>query len=219
MGTAKVFTGQRITLLVIFAFLACVLGVFVGKHWQKPLAQQVQATLLPQPKTLSSFTLTGANKKSFTNQDLQNHWTLLFFGFTNCGYVCPTTMAVLKQVYSNLQADKQTLPQVIFVSIDPERDTLSRIQKYVTSFNPNFQGVTGSKQQLDKLTKELNVLYMKVKSTGGDQKKSRDYQIDHSGTVLLMDPEGQLFAVFSMPHDADSITKDFETITSRFKYA
>lgn len=144
MQTTKFFTGQRITLLIILAFIAFVLGSFIGTRWQKPLADQVSvATILPTPRTISPFHLTDMHNHSFTNQSLLGHWTLMFFGFTNCGYICPTTMGALKQVYNTLQTNKQPLPQIMFISIDPERDTPQKIQQYVTSFDPNFLDDTG----------------------------------------------------------------------------
>jgi protein SCO1 len=216
MQTTKLFTGPRITVLIILAFLAFVIGAFVGKHWQKPLTQLMQsATLLPTPRVIEPFQLTNSNKQPFTNQSLQGHWTILFFGFTQCGYICPTTLSVLKQVYENLQNANKPLPQIMFVSIDPERDTLKEIQQYITSFNPSFQGATGSKSQLEQLTKNMSVVYMKVMQEKSNQAKTADYQIDHSGTLLLIDPKAKLFAIFSMPHSAESISKDLSIIMAR----
>jgi protein SCO1/2 len=215
MQNTNFFTAPRITVLIILAFLAFVVGSFVGKHWHKPLDQLVQsATIVSPPRVIEPFQLTDTHKQVFTNQNLQGHWTLLFFGFTQCGYVCPTTMATLKQVYENLQQANKPLPQVMFISIDPERDTLKNIQQYVTSFNPSFQGSTGNKQQIEQFTKNMSVVYMKVAQAKSDQAKKMNYQIDHSGALLLVDPKGELFAVFSMPHNADVIAHDFTLIAS-----
>jgi protein SCO1 len=171
-------------------------------------------TLLPQPRTLNAFQLTGTDGKPFTNQNLKGHWSLLFFGFTNCGYVCPTTMMAVKKIYINLKNDNQTLPQVYLISIDPVRDTPERIRTYVTRFNPHFQGATGDQKQLDDMTRDLGVLYMKVKPSNANLQQA-DYDIDHSGTLLLINPEGKLAAIFSMPHDPELITKDYQNIISR----
>ncbi len=176
------------------------------------LSQQVTtATVLPQPRTLNAFTLTDSTNQPFTNQNLSGHWTFLFFGFTQCGSICPTTMASLKQIYANLQADKQKLPQVVFISLDPERDTLPIIHQYVTGFDPSFQGATGSQKELTLLTQQLSVLYMKVKDPSPTA-VATDYQIDHSGALLLINPKGALAAVFSMPHDPSQIAKDYTKI-------
>jgi protein SCO1/2 len=205
-------SNKHLTLSVILVFIIFITGGFFVRHWHEAArninTQLIAATVLPAPRALSPFKLLDTHHQPFTKQRLQAHWTLLFFGFTACGNICPTTMNVLKQVYANLQAEKSTVPQVVFVSIDPERDTAQRIQQYVSAFNPDFQGATGSKEQLAQLTKELSVLYMQVKQPGN----ASEYQIDHSGTILLLNPNGDLQAVFSMPHDAESITKDLMVI-------
>jgi len=209
----RFINGKRITILIILAFIAFIAGGFVGKHLQKPLSQKINATLLPQPRSLPPFKLMDMQEKPLTNQDLQGHWTLLFFGFTHCGHVCPMTMSVLKQVNANLRINKQNSPRVLFISIDSQRDTPAVIKKYVISFDKDFQGATGSKQELEKLTKELGVVYMQVKP------ENTDYQIDHSGTVFLINPLGEVYAVFSMPHDANSMTHDLETIATYANHA
>lgn len=195
-----------ITLLLLCALIFTPL-------WANANPELSAGTLLPQPRALNAFQLTGVDGKPFTNQNLKGHWSLLFFGFTNCGYVCPTTMVAVKKVYINLKNDKQLLPQVYLISIDPVRDTPERIRTYVTRFNPDFKGATGDQKQLDDLTRDLGVLYLKVKPSNTSLKQA-DYDIDHSGTLLLINPEGKLAAIFSMPHDPELITKDYQNIIS-----
>lgn len=133
---------------------------------------------------------------------------MLFFGFTNCAMLCPKTLSTLNQAYGELIAAKVTqLPQVFFISVDPERDSLKRINLFVTSFNKNFHGATGTEQQLDSVTTELNILYNKV-----NPNKEENYQIDHSGTVLLINPNGNLVALFSPPLNPDELAKDYQAI-------
>jgi len=204
---------KYIILIVILGAIAFVAGIWLGHSQQKPLAEQVKvATVLPQGRVLSAFQLKNSNGQPFNNQSLVGHWTFLFFGFTNCPNICPTTMATLSEMYKKLAAEnQQPMPQIALISLDPKRDTLSVLQKYVTAFNPAFQGATGNNANLDKLTKELSILYMKIAEPGADPD---DYQIDHSGTLFLIDPKGDLSAIFSMPHDADSIATDYATIAN-----
>lgn len=167
----------------------------------------VSATVLTPPKLIKAFDLKDSDGASFTNKNLKGHWTFLFFGFTRCGYVCPTSMATLKQAYEKLEQNKAVpKPQVVFVSIDPERDDLQRIHRYVTSFNQDFKGATGSQLALSQLTSQLGILSMKIVRKG---QPTGSYDIDHSGSILLVNPEGDLRAVFSMPHSADNIAKDY----------
>ena len=124
-------------------------------------------------------------------------------------------MTELKVMYEKLQITlpKDQLPQIVFVSVDPARDNAARIQQFVSAYNPNFMGVTGKESQLSTLTQELGVLYMKIAE---NKDNSQDYQIDHSGTILLLDPKGELYAVFSMPHNPEAIAKDYEKIISSY---
>lgn len=208
------FNGKRITFALIMAFILFNVGMGFHHFSQEDAAQLSTATVLPQPKPLTDFQLTGGNNKPFTNYDLDGHWTMMFFGFTHCASICPANLNVLNQIYKKLQTDKQQLPQVVFISIDPERDTAAGTQRYVMAFNPSFKGVVGTKAQIDAMAQELSVLYMKVKKPGATN--ASDYEIDHSGTFMLLDPTGKLFAVFSMPHDMNNIVKDYETITQKY---
>ena len=193
-------------------------------HLSVNAKDQITATVLPQPKPVASFTLEDKQGQTFSEQNLRGHWTLLFFGFTRCPAICPPSMTALKQAYAIIESKHQTLPQVVFISVDPDRDTPSQIKSYVTSFNKHFLGFTGSKEQLDKLTSSLGILYMKVDPKGTPNSNDgnlstanssnstatgKDYTIDHSGTILLVDPKGKLTAIFTMPHVAKMMASDY----------
>lgn len=168
----------------------------------------VSATLFEQPRALNDFMLTDANKKNFTMAQLKGHWNMIFFGFTHCPDLCPTTLSTLNQAYNKLQDQGQTpMPQVVFISVDPERDDPTQIKKYLSSFNPHFLGATGSEKQLKQLSQELSVIYAKIL-----QPDNKNYTIDHSGTILLINPQGQFAGVFTLPHDANKIAQDLKTI-------
>ncbi|MFU8797375.1 MAG: SCO family protein [Gammaproteobacteria bacterium] len=163
-------------------------------------------TVLTPPRFIQPFELIDQEDKPFTKKQLAGHWSFLFFGFTRCTMICPPTMSMLSQMYDYLEKDKTTpLPQVILVSVDPENDMPLDMQKFVTSFNPNFIGLTGIPENITHFASQLNILYMKVKQKGTET-------IDHSGTILLVNPKGELAAVFSMPHDPKIIAKDYQAI-------
>ncbi len=192
---------------MIVVFLLAGLG-FYWMNKREDISQHLKtATLYPQPKEIVSFQLTNNKNQSFTKDSLKKHWSLLFFGFTNCGYICPTTLTELKKVYTKLEAEHVPPPQVVFISVDPERDTTARINAYVKSFNKHFMGATGSEKELQTLTNNLGVLYTKTAV-----KSKTDYTIDHSSSILLINPDGELTAIFSAPHDAEKITRDFVTL-------
>lgn len=203
---------QLITSGIAIAILALLFGLW-SKHNiaqaspQKKITWQT-GTLLPTPKNLESFTLVDAKYQVFNNSNFNGHWSLVFFGFTNCPFLCPTTLTALNEMYGTLTSEKiQPLPQVVFISVDTERDNPKKADKYAKTFNKAFTGITGAKDQVDKLAKQLNVLYMKV-----DQGAKNNYTIDHSGTVLLIDPAGRLHGLFTQPIDPKAVAKDYKRL-------
>lgn len=196
---------------IAFAAIALFFGMWSQYNLRahpKPLVLQ-NGTVFPTPRIIQPFDLQHApDGKSFSNEQLKGHWTMMFFGFTHCAMLCPTTLTTLNHFYNNLQAAHfEQLPQVVFVSIDPERDDLNRIGTYVTSFNKNFTGATATEEKLDRMTNELNILFTKA-----NPNKDEDYQIDHSGTVLLFNPQGHLAGLFSPPIEAQALTDDYQAI-------
>lgn len=169
-----------------------------------------KATLLPQLKTLPPFSLTDQAGNRFDNQRLVGRWTFLSFGYTHCPDVCPTTLAMLTNMQQQLAA-QTTVPtyQIAFVSIDPERDTPERLAEYVHYFDPDFLGITGSEEELQRLTRPLGILYEKVT----EEQSAMGYVMDHSASIILIDPEGRYQALFSPPHDARLMAEDFMAIS------
>lgn len=203
---------------IAFAVLALFLGMWMQYNANKSDDVDLDnGTILPVPHDISPFSLVSAEEKPFTNQNLKGHWSLLFFGFTKCPQLCPTTLALLNDAYKNIEKNKHVpLPQIVFISIDPERDTPKQILAFLQTFNKNFVGATGEKNELDKLTREMSILYAKVEDP--EAMDTSMYNIDHSGTVLMVNPLGQLLAVFSRPQDAEELSDDVEKIEAHFKY-
>lgn len=204
-----------LTVVLLLAFAALVTGVFVSQHMnsgKKIDRSQFHGTLLEEPRDIASFELTGTDKRPFDNQSLKNNWTMVFFGFTSCGYLCPTTMAELAKTYRILEQDGvKPLPRIVMISIDPERDTLEKLKQYSTSFNPNFSGARGDEATVKNMTHEMGVAYIKVTTTSTDPE---NYDIQHSGAVMLFNPEGQLTAFFTTPHQADLLAKDYQLLVN-----
>ena len=207
---------QLAFLITCLAVLALLFGLWFYhnvEHNEDSTADTrlVSATVFQQPRALSSFNLTDDNGHPFTLDNFKGHWSLLFFGFTNCPDLCPTTLAVLNQAYQRLDsANVKTMPQVVFISVDPAQDNSEKIAQYLSSFNPNFLGATGTQPALDQLTRELSVLYMKVAQPSADG--AEHYSIDHSGAILIINPQGQFYGVFTTPHDPAKIAKDTQTL-------
>jgi len=200
---------QLINIVIFVAVIALGVGLlYQQKHKKTYDPTQLSATVLSQPRVVASFSLTDNEGKPFNNKSLEGHWSMLFFGFTNCPQLCPTTMAELNQMYLQLQSDKiSVLPQVTMVTIDPERDTRQKLNDYVKQFNTTFKGAFGSQSAIDGLTKQLGVVYMKTQN-----KQDKNYDINHTGTVMLFNPQGKLSAFFTVPHRAKLMASEYELI-------
>lgn len=204
---------MAITIIGLLAFVALVAGLFIAQHVQhRPDAREFHGTLLDKPREVQSFALTGIDEKKFDNASLKGQWTMLFFGFTNCGSICPTTMAELGKMYRVLEKKHvKHLPNVVMISVDPERDTLEKLQHYVKAFDPHFYGARGDDDAINAMTKEMGVAYAKIALMGADQE---NYDIEHTGTVMLFNPKGKLSAFFTMPHYASLLAKDYLLLAS-----
>jgi protein SCO1/2 len=171
-------------------------------------------TLLPQAKPLQPFFLTDQYGRPFTLANLRGHWTFLVIGYTACPDVCPTLMATFKAIDQLITPEgAKPAADFLFVSVDPERDSPEQLRRYLSYFNPRFLGATGPDEALHGLTGQLGLLYRRVEG----EKTSLGYLIDHSASMLLIDPEAALSAIFSSPQDPQLVAEDFETIKSRYE--
>jgi len=176
--------------------------------------QLKQGTLLPSAKAITDFQLTGQNGKPFTRNNLAGKWSFAFFGYTHCPDVCPTSLSMLAQVMKKLKQGNSldTLPQVVFFSVDPERDTPELLAKYLPYFSPDFIGVTGDPQEILRLTRQLGIVYGKSPGENSD-----DYLVNHSASIILFDPDGDFRALFGTPHDPALIAQDFVAISKYYE--
>jgi protein SCO1/2 len=144
------------------------------------------------------FSLTDQNGRTVTDRDLRGRPFLVFFGFTHCPDVCPTSLFEISEVLGKLGPDAQKL-SALFVSIDPERDTPAAMKDYLSSFNPRLVGLTGDPAAIAAVAKEYRVYVKKVPLDHGD------YTMDHTALVYLMDKEGRFVTPFNLkrtPEDA-----------------
>ena len=188
-------------LLVVVAASAA--GFGAGRATAPPQEPpQVAGLLWPAAPKLQPFSLQEAAGQAFTEAAMAGRWTLLFFGFTHCPDICPTTLATMKQAYATLR-DTPGLArrlQVVFVSVDAERDTPAVLARYVKYFNTEFRGVTAPMEQLHFLTRQLGADFARVK-TG----EAGDYWFDHSAAIFLIAPDQQVVAAFDPPFTAQDL--------------
>lgn len=174
-----------------------------------PAPVLVHGTWLPQAKSLPPFALLDHHGAAFTPQTLVGHWTFMFFGYTHCPDVCPTTMGVLGSMATQLAARGISAPRVVFVSVDPQRDTVAQLSQFVPYFNPDFVGVTGDEAGIDTLTRALGIVHARSGPAADD---AAGYLMDHSAALLLFNPDGHYNALFSAPHGAAQLADDYARI-------
>lgn len=198
--------------LITIAVLSLVIGMGVSQFLFKKttvVPKNLEATLLDKSKPLTAFNLIDHNNNAFNLDSLKGNWSFLFFGYTHCPDVCPLAMQVMRKVWQDkrLETTAKTNLKMIFVSVDPDRDTPAILKSYAQYYNPAFIGVTGKADGIDNLTRQLGILY------GFEEpNKNGDYNVAHSGQIILIDPKGNMRAVFSPPLNPKSITKDFIAI-------
>lgn len=192
--------GVWITVGLILLFIAVIVASFVHRIQQPRImtVNEMRANglfLFDTPRDPGEFSLIDHNGEPFTATSLDGKWTLLFFGFTNCPDICPTTMSFLADLHKQLESTEAEDTQVVLVTVDPARDTVEQLASYVPYFDPSFVGVTGEFIEILKFTRKFNAPFRKVTEPDGS------YQIDHSANVVLINPRGDFHGFFRAPLD------------------
>lgn len=208
------FTSRTIPVGTLALFLLWVLILAVVLLWwrpaSRPVSPELRSILLPEPRTLLPFSLVDQRGEPFSESSLRDKWAFLFFGYTYCPDICPTTLATLKQVKDLLNNTQDASKvQVVFVSVDPERDSPETLKRYMAFFDEAFYGLSGRRSQIDQLAAQAGAGY--VKEPGSS---SKDYLISHSASIFLVNPLGQIVAVFPPPLYADKIASLFRELRS-----
>lgn len=216
MGKYTIKGGVRVTIIFVVVFIALMLAGFFHKINQPRILNEHElrengAVLLETPRKFSEFELTDHKGQPFGLEQLKGKWSLIFFGFTHCPDICPTTMASAARMYTELEGDEKEQLQVVLISLDPERDTSEKLADYVPYFNPDFIGATGNQYVLLKLATELNVAFSKVELEGGD------YTIDHSGNMILINPYGHYYGFLKPPFAEGNMLRALRSIMAGFE--
>jgi protein SCO1 len=192
-----------ITLLGTTAVVALLLSLLAYRNLSPPTMTQTQMSeqglfVFEQPRPLAEFALLDSNNQPFGKQQLQGHWTLMFFGYTSCPDVCPTTLAAISRFHHALtdaDADAGANLQVVFVSVDPKRDTAEKLAAYVHYFGESYVGTTGEFSNIFAITRQLNLAFGYVPGKNGE------YEVTHSGEIALINPAGEFHGFFKSPPD------------------
>lgn len=181
----------------------------------------IQGTMLSPTRKIAVPELLKDNGEIFTLDDLSDQWHILFFGYTHCPDICPTTMGVLAQAKKTAKANNHIFPEVVFISVDPARDKVETLGEYVRYFDKEFIGVTGDEELIKALALQMSVVYMKMSPEAETEEAAETvsnesgYLVDHSSALLLLNPEARLVAFLNPPHDPATILKDFQTVVNQ----
>ncbi len=188
----------------MLAVAGTIAGTYVGRMLTQPAIPSLESgTSFPRPRALAEFDLVDTQGRKSSPASLSGHPSLVFFGFTHCPDVCPTTLAVLANVQKQV-----AMPglKVVLISVDPERDTPEQLGKYISSFGGDLIGLTGPAPEIVKTMRTFGVAAARVDLPGGS------YTMDHSATIFALDEGARIVAVFTPPFSAAPLARDVERL-------
>jgi protein SCO1/2 len=199
------------TVLSCLAFMAIVLSLFISRmNTARELTEQeykdLGAYFIDPPRQLSGFHLISDQNMNFAIDDFKGKWSILFFGFTFCPDICPLTMKQLSNVKEELK-DKANRINFYLVSIDPDRDSPENLRTYLDNFDEEFIGLTGEIDKIYKFSTQVNAPFFPVVNSNEE-----NYTVDHSGSLVLINPEGNYAGFFRAPHDQNKIIKALDSL-------
>lgn len=201
--------------IYVVGIVAIVIGALTFQQINKS-AQPEYALYYQQAREIKSFELTDHQGKAFTHNELKDKWSFVFFGYTSCPDVCPTTLQNLGFIYDDLKAIRVN-SQVLLVSVDPNRDTQEKLSQYIAYFNPEFIALRAGHELLFPFARNLGLMYA-ISDEG------EDYLVDHSASIVLINPDGYITAIFKPEQavgkvpsiDTDKLLSDYQKIVALY---
>jgi len=200
----------------LMAVVATVIGIFSYKTiTELPLPEY--ALYYQQSRAIKPFEFTDHKGQTFTKKQLNNKWSLVFFGYTSCPDVCPTTLQNLNFIYDELQAITDN-SQVLLVTVDPQRDSQEKLAQYIAYFNSEFIALRTGHEVLFPFARNMGLMYA-ISGEGGD-----NYLVDHSASLVLVNPAGKIAAIFKPEQavgrvpsiDSDKLLSDYQKIVALY---
>ena len=206
------------TVSLCLVFIVVVVGLSVYSKLRTPALSEEELReqgvfLLPRPRDIAPFALTDHNGQPYDNTRLQGRWTFIFFGFTHCPDICPTSMSEMGQADRALR-DGGELPdgfQGILVTVDPERDSADILARYATAFSPRFFGVRGEREATALFAQQVSAAFGKVPSDD-----PAGYTMDHTGNIIIINPRGHYHGFIKLPHKAETIRLAYQSLAASF---
>ena len=217
MTTANNARNIKVTIFILVVVISMLVGRFVHRMMQPTIFNEHQmqnygAVMFDKPRIFREFNLVDHDGKPFTAERLKGKWTLLFFGFTYCPDICPTTLGTLNKLYAELEKKGKAADlQIVLVSVDPARDTSAKLRDYVHYFNPAFIGARGEFMDTQKFATDLNAGFTKVPGMGDN------YLIEHSGNIVVINPYGHYHGFFKPPFDPVRLRLAFDSVRAQFQ--
>tara|TARA_Y100000766_G_scaffold62182_1_gene51438 strand:+ start:354 stop:980 length:627 start_codon:yes stop_codon:yes gene_type:complete len=203
--------GIYITVAACLGFMALILALFLSRFYtpRELTADEYKALgmyFIDPPRQLAEFNLVDDRGETFLPEEFKNKWNILFFGFTYCPDICPLTMKQMSDVKESLGEDADKI-RVFLVSVDPDRDKPENLRVYLDNFSNSFNGLTGEIDQIYKFSTQVNAPFFPVVNS-----PEPNYTVDHSGSLVLIDPDAKYAGFFRAPHDTSKITKALASI-------
>ena len=203
------------TIVSCLAVMLIALSLYVNKMTTKVYLSNEQLKdlglyLIEPARDLGSFNLIDSNEKEFLPQDFEGKWNVLFFGFTFCPDICPITMSMLSRIEKEIDSQELDKIRIFLVTVDPVRDNPNQLKIYLKNFSENFTGLTGGLDQIYNFATRVNAPFTPINNS-----KDPYYTVDHTGSIVLIDPDGNYAGFFRAPHNQDKIKKALLEITRR----
>lgn len=205
------------TVLLCLVFITAVVGLYYHSMTRSPALSESELRergvfILPTPRDIAPFELTDHKGQPFDRERLTGKWTFMFFGFTHCPDICPTTMSEMGQADAairQLGAELANRFQGVLVTVDPERDSAQILGPYAEAFSDRFLGVRGDIKTTALLAQQVNTAFAKLPTEDGG------YTMDHSGHIVLINPHGHYHGFIKLPHTAETITLAFQSLAAQ----
>ncbi|MET0103433.1 MAG: SCO family protein [Sedimenticola sp.] len=205
---------KRSPIYKLILFTVALAALYGGYHWGNKYSsyyvQTLNLHLMQTPLELETFQLTDQHNQPFTNERLEGHWSLVIFGYSNSEQTAHEMLTLATRVHNRLAAtpDLQKQMQTVFVTVDPKRDTAAVLAPFIDHFSSDFIALTGEESEIRNLAKQLGVVYQARSSDA-------DAVIDHSTSMALIDPDGELTGLFKGRVSAAEMAADIETVSER----
>lgn len=198
--------------IALVAVIALTAGLFFGVRQSAPDLSELSGFSFPEPEKLTGIDLLDHNNEALTEKYFADKWTFIYVGYTFCPDACPMTLTTLNQTDVLLDKQPDLEASTLLVSVDPERDTPEHMKNYIKYFNEGFHAATGTPEAIREFADQVSAVYSLP-----DDRSDPNYLVDHSSSIILINPDAAVQAVFTPPQDANTLAKDFQLLVAHYE--